>query len=206
MEMDIDMDFDMGFNTEEIKLNAAKIECESYLTRLNLEEAEFNLCLSEEVIELIFSFLQPVQQGLIRSVCRLWSFIIKPNPKIMRQAGVEFFLLGDLNCANYAFENKCRPHLNLSQINKITRKGYFDILKSIFERLDFISKLTLCVDICTKAAKGGHLEILQWARFYKFPWDEYTCLEAAYGGHLEVLQWARLNGCSGEAIRESNIA
>ncbi|CAM9583553.1 unnamed protein product [Ectocarpus sp. 8 AP-2014] len=28
------------------------------------------------------------------------------------------------------------------------------------------------------------------------PWDERTCSEAAKGGHLERLQWARENGCT----------
>ena len=50
-------------------------------------------------------------------------------------------------------------------------------------------------DTCWAAAKGGHLEALQWARANDCPWDEYTCREAAFGGHLEVLQWARENGC-----------
>ena len=27
------------------------------------------------------------------------------------------------------------------------------------------------------------------------PWDWSTCSAAAKGGHLEVLQWARANGC-----------
>ncbi len=48
---------------------------------------------------------------------------------------------------------------------------------------------------CTEAAKGGHLEVLQWARQNGCPWNELTCTEAAKGGHLEVLQWARENGC-----------
>ena len=45
------------------------------------------------------------------------------------------------------------------------------------------------------AARGGHLEVLQWARQNGCPWDEYTCVYAAMGGHLEVLKWARANGC-----------
>jgi hypothetical protein len=45
------------------------------------------------------------------------------------------------------------------------------------------------------AARGGHLEVLQWARANGCEWDEYTCSDAARGGHLEVLQWARANGC-----------
>ena len=43
--------------------------------------------------------------------------------------------------------------------------------------------------------KGGHLEVLQWARYNGCPWDEWTCALAASSGHLEVLQWLRSNGC-----------
>ena len=70
---------------------------------------------------------------------------------------------------------------------------------------------------CMFAARGGHLEVLrwardgcpwtcssgwwealevlQWARQNGCPWDEETCEAAATGGHLEVLRWARQNGC-----------
>ena len=49
--------------------------------------------------------------------------------------------------------------------------------------------------VCSYAALGGHLEVLQWARANGCPWDEDTCSAAANRGHLEVLQWARANGC-----------
>lgn len=48
---------------------------------------------------------------------------------------------------------------------------------------------------CAAAARGGHLEVLQWARAKRCPWDKWTCNEAAEGGHLGVLQWATENGC-----------
>ena len=48
---------------------------------------------------------------------------------------------------------------------------------------------------CAEAARGGHLEVLQWVRAQGCPWDEGTCCEASKGGHLEVLQWAREQGC-----------
>ena len=48
---------------------------------------------------------------------------------------------------------------------------------------------------CSKAAEGGHLEVLQWARQNGCPWDAKTCEAAASKGHLEMLQWARENGC-----------
>ena len=48
---------------------------------------------------------------------------------------------------------------------------------------------------CAYAAKGGHLEMLKWARENDCPWDAKTCMYAAEGGHLEMLKWARANGC-----------
>ena len=48
---------------------------------------------------------------------------------------------------------------------------------------------------CAGAARGGHLDVLQWLRANGCPWDVYTCSYAADGGHLAVLQWAISNGC-----------
>ena len=45
-----------------------------------------------------------------------------------------------------------------------------------------------------RAAKGGHLKVLKWARENDCPWDG-TCMCAAKGGHLKVLKWARENDC-----------
>ena len=66
------------------------------------------------------------------------------------------------------------------------------------ERLDW-AKANGCpwgTQVCSWAAGGGHLEVLQWARVtYNRPWNEWTCAAAAEGGHLHVLHWARAHGC-----------
>jgi hypothetical protein len=48
-------------------------------------------------------------------------------------------------------------------------------------------------EICTAAARGGRLSVLQWLRQQDLPcpWDTWTCTVAAENGHLPVLQWAR---------------
>ena len=46
-----------------------------------------------------------------------------------------------------------------------------------------------------RAAKGGHLEVLQWARANGCPWDNQTLLEARENGHSELENWAIANGC-----------
>lgn len=51
------------------------------------------------------------------------------------------------------------------------------------------------MSVCTYAAYGGHLEMLQWERENGCPWDKETCAGAAMGGHLEIMKWARANGC-----------
>ena len=45
------------------------------------------------------------------------------------------------------------------------------------------------VEVCTRAAGGGHLEVLKWLRAEGCPWDEHKCLWAAYREHINVLQW-----------------
>ena len=69
--------------------------------------------------------------------------------------------------------------------------GYLSLLKDRHTRGVLKSKRYLC----EAAAKGGHLEVLKWARENGCPWDENTCAYAALGGHLEVMKWARENGC-----------
>lgn len=48
---------------------------------------------------------------------------------------------------------------------------------------------------CRYAARGGHLPVLQWLRAQGCPWDASTCASAALGGHLELLMWAREHQC-----------
>ena len=59
---------------------------------------------------------------------------------------------------------------------------------------------------CFRAARGGHFEVLQWARVNDCPWDRWTCAMAAQGGNPEVLKWLRTRRragtsrcCSGRA-------
>ena len=52
---------------------------------------------------------------------------------------------------------------------------------------------------CANAARGGHLDVLRWARENGCAWNANTCAFAAEGGHLEVLRWARENGCEWDA-------
>ena len=44
-------------------------------------------------------------------------------------------------------------------------------------------------------ARGGHIEILQWARANGYSWDKHMSYLIAQSGRLEVLKWAHANGC-----------
>ncbi len=66
---------------------------------------------------------------------------------------------------------------------------------SAVQRLQRGGRLSRQERLCEAAAKGGHLEVLQWLRANGCLWNKYTCWEAAKCGHLEVLQWAHANGC-----------
>ena len=48
---------------------------------------------------------------------------------------------------------------------------------------------------CSAAAIGGHLDVLQYAREHGCPWDVPTCAYAARSEHLRMLQWAREHHC-----------
>ena len=52
---------------------------------------------------------------------------------------------------------------------------------------------------CTRAAEGGHLETLKWARENGCPWDCNVLRRAEARGHDRVAAWARNNGCPAEA-------
>ena len=51
------------------------------------------------------------------------------------------------------------------------------------------------VRVCSAAASGGHLAMLQWLHAQGCPWDEWACAYAAEYGHLATLQWLRSHGC-----------
>ena len=65
----------------------------------------------------------------------------------------------------------------------------------ILKHLPLLERLKHKERLYMNAAKGGNLEVLQWARAKSCLWDEYTCSMAAWGGHLAVLKWLRVNGC-----------
>jgi len=68
-------------------------------------------------------------------------------------------------------------------------------------RTDLIELLCLhyadwrSLHVCSGAAIGGHLPLLQWARAKGCPWNFQTPANAAFNGHMHVLQWIHSEGC-----------
>lgn len=54
-----------------------------------------------------------------------------------------------------------------------------------------------CKEACAGAAKGGHLDVLQWCKVKGFAWDVSTPTGAANRGHLEV-SYSMIEGGGGE--------
>jgi hypothetical protein len=72
---------------------------------------------------------------------------------------------------------------------------------SAVERLHRGGRLSHQEYLCRAAARSGQREKLKELRENETPWSEITCWAAAKGGHLEVLQWARANGCQRNLTR-----
>ena len=59
---------------------------------------------------------------------------------------------------------------------------------------DESSRARWSVEAVEQAAKGGHLEVVQWLRQNGCPWSSRTCYRVAERGHLDILKWARSQG------------
>ncbi len=51
-------------------------------------------------------------------------------------------------------------------------------------------------DLCSQAARYGHLDVLKWLRSIDCQWDQYTAANAAEHGCIDVLEWARKNNAN----------
>ena len=57
-----------------------------------------------------------------------------------------------------------------------------------------------------KAARHGHLEVVQWLRGNGCEWDSWVCTQAAFYGNVETLRWARENGCPWDHATKAKAA
>jgi len=98
-----------------------------------------------------------------------------------------------------------KPWLAVVLANNLPRAGQRGAVK--LKLVDFVRTVKrlawakdnggpwLTMSSCEFAAKGGCLEVLQWAREQSCEWDWRTMDAAAGGGHLEVLRWAWEHDC-----------
>ena len=60
----------------------------------------------------------------------------------------------------------------------------------------YFESCSLYKTICNDAARSGNLQMLQWCIGKGFTWDENTCTSAVKSGNLEMVIWCRKQGFS----------
>ena len=55
--------------------------------------------------------------------------------------------------------------------------------------IDFVENMFMC------AAKYDNIEVLEWLKRNKCPWDSHTFFFAALRGNIKVLEWLKKNKC-----------
>lgn len=73
---------------------------------------------------------------------------------------------------------------------KIIEKGNLDMIQWMYQHWKCIAE---CMQGCMRAARYGHLPVLQWLRANGHEWDHWTCAEAAFNGHVHILEWMEKN-------------
>ena len=108
-----------------------------------------------------------------RWVCRLWRDILEP------------------------FSEASATHIGIFSLQQTAaRAGQLSLLQWAIEcHVKGGGTNPLNEDLCTYAARGGHLHVLEWLRERGCRWNEYACAYAARGGHLHVVEWLREMGC-----------
>ncbi len=99
--------------------------------------------------------------------------------------------------------------LNLSTCLCAAQFGNLEILKWLVEQnsIEKFEEPSIYDNrICQWAAKGGHLQIITWARENGFDWDSSAPAESARFGRLDDIKWMRENGCPWDATVCSNAA
>jgi len=74
-----------------------------------------------------------------------------------------------------------------------------DILHEVFQRtngnqLEYLRNCDICIDLCSKAAQHGKLEILKILRENECDWNRLTWYHAKREEHEHVLEYMRKNG------------
>ena len=104
-----------------------------------------------------------------------------------------------------AFEEKpARIHAVAAIIQERKSMKYNPLIRTA-QRLSYVTstnliqwahnEMQLPLDelVCSAAAHGGHIDVLQELRNQEppCPWDKYVCIHAAKNGNLVVIEWLR---------------
>ena len=109
---------------------------------------------------------------------------IKPNLDLCINAAAG----NHFDVVKWAFENGC----HIASLSRIFSNST-GLIKEIQSTRHYAEDCAS--DVCMFAALNGNMEMLQWARNNRSPWDERTMCAAARGGYLDVLKWLRENNC-----------
>jgi hypothetical protein len=134
-----------------------------------------------DVVRIIFGRLDSSSLALAACTCRAW----RDAARVVRGPGTKFRL-------QFSELLGARPAALIWAVEHLNSRRLPDKLRAT---------------VCARAARGGCLEIVQWARNGNYgSWDWRVCVEAARGGHLEIIQWARRNGCEWNWLVCANAA
>jgi hypothetical protein len=85
--------------------------------------------------------------------------------------------------------------------HKAVMKGNLEVLRFLRETLGYTwdaYESTKAFTLTALAARGGHIEVIQYLREQGVGWGKWTCVNAASGGHVDTLIWLRASGCPWE--------
>lgn len=106
---------------------------------------------------------------------------------------------GHFDVLKWAMRHKCK--FDHSVVAAAAEGGHLAIIEHVRASLHRTRGSLGNANICSCAASGGHLHILQWALENegdhideRFPWNGDTVRMAAFRGHLKVFQWGLANG------------
>ena len=110
----------------------------------------------------------------------------------------EWVRTGDIQSLQ-RYKEQCVNLLCYLHYEEAAVHGQLDVIKWMqSQNISFIDKDDAS-RICSGAAFGGHLDILQYLYANGFPVDKSACNSAARGGHIDCLEFAREKGCEWNA-------
>ena len=80
--------------------------------------------------------------------------------------------------------------------------GHLQIVKQMYEKMQSVGS-SIDTGVCSAAAAGGHIHVLEWAREQGCKWNANTARAAALHGRLNVFVWGVEKSCY--VCREASV-